>query len=123
MNRSTTLSSIRRRGPQQRRGAAFLLLVFMLLLVIVAATKSLVTGTISQRRAELNQHRARMMIAAIDQSRALRTETQNSLRFPINDSRDERIEVIANDDRSQLIARWMRDQTQIAQLTRPYTLP
>ncbi len=123
MNRSATLSSIRRRGSQQRRGAAFLLLVFMLLLVIVAATKSLVTGTISQRRAELNQRRARMMITAIDQSRALPAEGQISLRFPIDDSRDERIEVTPNDDRSQLIARWMRDQKQIAQLARPYTLP
>jgi hypothetical protein len=95
----------------------------MLLLVIVAATKSLVTGTVSHRRTELNQRRARMMLAAIDHSRSLLADTQTSLRFPIDESRNERILVTTNDDRSAVTATWMRDRLQLAQLTRGYDVP
>ncbi len=102
-----------------RPGAAFLLLVMMLLIVIVSATQWLVTGSVANRKGEVNRLRARSMIAAMHQAQALATDWQTPLRLPIDGTRDERIEVVASDDGSSLTAIWRRGEMEIARLMRP----
>lgn len=106
-----------------RQGGAFLLLVMMLLIVIVSATQWLVSGSVANRQGENNRLRARSMIAAMDQAQALASDWQVPLRLPIDESRDERIEVVASDDRSSLTAIWLRGELEITRLTRPVNSP
>ena len=106
-----------------RQGGAFLLLVMMLLIVIVSATQWLVSGSVANRQGENNRLRARSMIAAMDQAQALASDWQVPLRLPIDESLDERIEVVASDDRSSLTAIWLRGEMEIARLTRPVDSP
>ncbi len=101
-----------------RQGAAFLLLVMVVLLVIVAATQWLVGSSVTNRKGEADRLRARSLIAAIDQAQGL-SDLQGPLRLPIDETNNERIEVVASDDDSTLTAIWLRGDAEIARLVRP----
>jgi hypothetical protein len=100
-----------------RRGAAFLLLVMMVLLVILAATQWLVTSSVAYRKGEIDQLRSRTMIAALDRAQAV--AGQESLRLPIDDASDERIEITRPADGASITAVWLRGNKEISRIIRP----
>lgn len=106
---------------RRRHGAAFLLLVVMLLLVIASATQWLATGAVAMRKSELDRLRTISMIAAIEQAKAVIDGWDTTLRLPVNKQQDERIEISATQRPATITAVWLRRNTEIARLSRPFT--
>lgn len=102
-----------------RRGAAFLLLVVMVLLVTMSATQWLLTRSLANRKGEINRLRARSMVAAMNQAQALGSDRQATLRLPVDDASDQRIEVVASSDGATLTAIWLRGNSELARVVRP----
>ncbi len=105
-------------SPGAHRGAAFLILVVLVLLVVVAATRTLVTGEISLRRAEVSRSRAKSMNAAINATLDSNLPIGDPIRFPIESSLNQWIEVSINQD--VVTARWIADDRVLDEVTRGF---
>ena len=110
----------RRYAAKRRRGAAFLLLVMMVLLVILAATQWLATATIANQQHENAGLHARSLGAALRQAQTLSLDWDQPLLLPIADNQKERIEIRADANMTTLTAIWMRGETEIARMSRPF---
>ena len=110
MNSSQTFSR------SKRSGAAFLLLVMMVLLVIVGATQVLVRGEVTTRRSETSRLRVQSMAAAIEATQQLVGDLADPISLPLDPSRGEFIEVTINEEESEIIARWIKNDQVIDQM-------
>ncbi|GAA4448609.1 hypothetical protein [Novipirellula rosea] len=108
------MSGNTKRKKQVRRGAAFLLLVVVVLMVVVEATRTMLVGEFSLRKSEVQRTRVRTMIAAIDAVSVLQKET---IELPLDEANQERI-VVTSDGDQRVIARWMRGDHVVDQITR-----
>ena len=111
MNKNQILN----RSP--RNGAAFLLLIFLVLLVVLGATQTMVRSEMTTRRNEQGRLRIRSMVTAIDAAQNMAGESTDSVRLPIEPAANEFIEVTINQDESRVVARWLRGDQVIDEMT------
>ena len=108
-------NQISNRSP--RNGAAFLLLIFLVLLVVLGATQTMVRSEMTTRRNEQGRLRIRSMVTAIDAAQNMAGESIASVRLPIEPASNEFIEVTINQDDSRVVARWLRGDQVIDEMT------
>lgn len=109
----TTLMNRRTR----RHGAAFLMLVVLVLLLVLGATQTLVRSEMTLRRGETARLRVRSMAAAIDAAREALNSSTEAVRFPVDSDSNQYIEVTQTSDQSRLIARWVKGDKTIDEMT------
>jgi hypothetical protein len=69
------------------------------------------------RRSEQDRLRIRSMVTAIDAAQNLTGESNDSVRLPIEPASNEFIEVTINQDESRAVARWLRGDQVIDEMT------
>jgi type II secretory pathway component PulK len=111
-----------RQNRKARRGAAFLLLVVLVLLAVLGASQSVLQGEITHRRSEADQHRVRIMNRAIGSvalhvSELAASDSNDSMRLPVNDATEEFIEVSWDESKTKLMAQWRRGDQVLDQMT------
>jgi hypothetical protein len=100
-----------------RKGAAFLLLIFLVLLVVLGATQTMVRSEMTTRRSEQGRLRIRSMVTAIDAAQNMTGESTDSVRLPIESAANEFIEVTVYKNDSRVVARWLRGNQVIDEMT------
>ncbi len=100
-----------------RTGAAFLLLIFLVLLVVLGATQTMVRSEMTTRRSEQGRLRIRSMVTAIDAAQKMSGESTDAVRLPIEPATNEFIEVTIHKNDSRVVARWLRGDQVIDEMT------
>jgi hypothetical protein len=99
-----------------RSGAAFLLFVVMVVLVVVGATQTMVRSEWTARRGEAGRMRVRSMAAAIDAVVQDSVVAAEPIVLPVDESRNESIEISMDHQHGYIIARWMKGDQVIDQM-------
>ena len=95
-----------------------MLLVVMVLLVVVGATQTLVRSELTTRRSEAGRLRISSMVSAIEAVQQIGGDAANPVSLPVDESRGEFIEVSINQEKSHIIARWIKGDQVIDQMRR-----
>ncbi len=105
-----------------RTGAAFLLLIFLVLLVVLGATQTMVRTEMMNRRNEQGRLRIRSLVTAIVAAQNMTGESTTSVRLPIEPAANEFIEVTVNKNESRVVARWLRGDQVLDEMTQELDL-
>ncbi len=89
-----------------RNGAAFLIMVVALLVVILAASNAMLRGEVASQRNQRKRMQTDTLLRSIAATESMHHDWQTDLVLPID--QDQSIHITANDDKTQLTAKWLR---------------